>query len=135
MRTNERRYRVLLADDHREVREEIRQLLEPEFDVLRVVGDGAELLEAAGELEIDAVVSDVQMPRMGGIEAGTAIVERGLCESVIVLSMYPDTHLVNAALAGGIRAYVLKVDAGEELIPAIHAVLQGKRYLSLGIRN
>lgn len=129
-----RRYRLLFADDHEGVREEIRQLLEPDFEVLRLVGDCVQLVEAARELEIDAVVSDVQLPHMSGIEAGRQILGRGLCEAVVVLSMFPDAHLVKAAMAAGIRAYVLKVDAGEGLIPAIHTALGGKQYLSQGIQ-
>ena len=128
-----RRFRLVVADDHLDVREAVRQLLDPEFDVLRAVGEGSALVEATIELKPDAVVTDVQMPQMGGIEAGEHLLSRGLCEAVIVLSMYPDAHLAQAALQAGIRAYVLKVDASEELIPAIYAALRGERYLSQGV--
>jgi DNA-binding NarL/FixJ family response regulator len=131
----DRRYRLVLADDHPGVRQEIRQLLEPEFDVLRAVGDGAALLAAAVELHPDAVISDIQMPELGGIEAGAELLGRGLCEAVVVLSMYPDRHLVQTAMKAGIRAYVLKLDASDELIPAIYAALHGDRYLSSGVRE
>ena len=129
------RYRLVLADDHPDVRQEIRQLLDPEFEVLRDVGDGAALVEAAAEFAPAVVISDLQMPRMDGIAAAQEILRRGICEAVIVLSMYPDPQLVEKALAVGIRGYVLKVDAGEELIPAIYAGLRGERYLSRGIRQ
>jgi len=129
------RLRLVLADDHDLVREETRQFLEPEFEVLRAVSDGAALVEATVELKPDAVVSDIKMPRLGGIEAGVQILNRGLCEAVVLLSMYPDAHLVKAALDAGIRAYVLKVDASEELMPAIYAAVRGKRYLSRGVRS
>jgi DNA-binding NarL/FixJ family response regulator len=131
----DRRYRLVLADDHPDVREEIRQLLARDFDVLRAVGDGAALLEAVAELKPDAIVSDIQMPRMDGIEAGGTLLSRGLCEAFVVLSMYPDRHLVETALEAGIRVYVLKLDACEELIPAVYAALRGERYLSRGIRD
>jgi DNA-binding NarL/FixJ family response regulator len=131
----DRRYRLVLADDHPGVRQEIRQLLEPEFDVLRAVGNGAALLAAAVELHPDAVISDIQMPELGGIEAGGELLGRGLCEAVVVLSMYPDRHLVQTAMKAGIRAYVLKLDASDELIPAIYAALRGDRYLSSGVRE
>jgi DNA-binding NarL/FixJ family response regulator len=75
------------------------------------------------------------MPRLGGLQAAEQILGRGLSEAVVVLSMYPDAHLVKAALQAGIRAYVLKVDAGEELVPAIYAALRGERYLSRGVRD
>lgn len=129
------RYRLVLADDHPDVRQEIRQLLDPEFEVMRTVGDGVALVAAAVELKPDAIVSDIQMPELGGIEAGTEILERGLCEAVVVLSMYRDRHLVQKALKAGIRAYVLKLDACEELIPAVYAALRGECYLSSGVRG
>jgi DNA-binding NarL/FixJ family response regulator len=129
-----RRFRLVLADDHREVREELRQLLEPEFDVLCEVGEGAALVQAVFELKADAAVTDIHMPNMDGIEAGRQIIDRGLCEAVVALTMYSDPHLVQSAFDAGIRGYVLKVDASEELIPAIYAALKGKRYLSLGVR-
>jgi len=129
------RARLVLAEDHDDVREEIRQLLDPEFEVLRAVGDGVALLEAVAELKPDVAISDIQMPHMNGIEAGGQILSRGLCANVVVLTMHPDAHLVTAALQAGIRAYVLKVDASEELIPAIRAAVRGERYLSRGVRD
>ena len=129
------RHRLVLADDHPDVRQEIRQLLDLEFEVLRSVGDGAALVAAAIELKPDVIISDIQMPELGGIEAGTEVLERGLCEAVVVLSMYRDQHLVQTALKAGIRAYVLKLDASEELIPAVYAALRGECYLSSGVRG
>ena len=129
------RFRLVIADDHAEVREEIRRLLEPEFEVLRAVGEGVSLLEAVSDLKPDAVVSDIQMPRMDGIEAGRQLLDRGLCEAVVVLSMHSDQYLLRKAIRTGIRAYVLKLDAGDELIPAVYAALRGERYLSRGLRD
>lgn len=130
-----RRYRLVIADDHPEVRQEIRELLNGEFDVLRAVADGAALLAAATELRPDAVVSDIQMPQLDGIEAGYRVLQRGLCQAIVVLSMYPDRELVETAMEAGIRGYVLKLDAFEELIPAIHTAIRGERYLSAGVRG
>ncbi|MGB9455067.1 MAG: hypothetical protein WCB12_03430 [Bryobacteraceae bacterium] len=80
------------------------------------------------------LVTDVQMPHMGGIEAGEQLLSRRLCEAVIVFSMCPDAYLVKGPLQAGIRAHVLKVDANAELIPAAYAAVRGERSLSRRIR-
>jgi DNA-binding NarL/FixJ family response regulator len=128
-----RKSRLVLADDHRDVLDAIRHLLAPEFDVLRAVAEGHALIRAVAELSPDAVVSDIQMPGLDGIEAGGRILSQGLCNAVVVLTMYNEPHLVRKALEAGIRGYVLKVDAGEELIPAVNAVLAGGSYLSRSV--
>lgn len=127
------RFRLVLADDSKDVLDELRQLLEFEFDVLIAVTDGSALIQAVTERRPDAVVSDIQMPGLGGIEAGEQIVRQGLCNSVLLLTMYNEPQLVGKALQAGIRGYVLKVDASEELIPALHTVLSGGSYLSRAV--
>jgi CheY-like chemotaxis protein len=129
----ERKPRLVLADDHLDVLEAIRYLLASDFDILRTAAEGHALVQAAAELSPDAVVSDIQMPGLDGIEAGGRIIRQGLCNAVVVLTMYNEPHLVRKALQAGIRGYVLKVDAGEELIPAVNAVLAGGSYLSRGV--
>jgi DNA-binding NarL/FixJ family response regulator len=130
-----RRFRLVVADDHPDMRQEIQELLDPEFEVLCAVGDGASLLRATIEFHPDAVISDIQMPEMDGIEASTQMLGRGLCGAIVVLSMYTDRYLVQSAMKAGILAYVLKLDASDELIPAIYAALRGERYLSAGVRD
>ena len=73
----------MLADDREDVLNEIRQLLAPDFDILRAVNHGAALVEAVAELRPDVVVSDVRMPVLGGIEAGSQILRDGLCGAVM----------------------------------------------------
>jgi len=129
------RLRIVIADDHAEVRRQIGELLTAEFDVLRAVADGVELIDAATELKPDAIVSDIQMPELDGIQAGGRLLRQGLCAAVVVLSMYRDADLVETALQAGILGYVLKLDAFEELIPAVYAAMRGERYLSAGVRH
>ena len=128
-----RRIRLLLADDHREVLEEVRGLLERQFEIVGSAGDGQALLSAVEQLRPDAVVSDIKMPLVDGIEAGRRILREGVCAAVILLTMYNDRRLVHSALESGIRGYVLKVDAGEELALAIETVAGGGTYLSRGV--
>ncbi len=126
--------RVALADDHADVLEETRSLLEPEFQVVCAVRHGVALLQAVLESRPDGVVADIQMPGLDGIGAARKIMLSGLCSAVVLLSAYNDPELIHKALNAGIRGYVLKEDAGEELIPALHTVLAGGKYVSRGAR-
>jgi DNA-binding NarL/FixJ family response regulator len=127
------RLRVLLADDHPEMLEEIRRLLAHEFEIVGSVAEGQALLSAVERLKPDAVVADINMPLIDGIEAGRRILRGGLCSAVILLTMYDDRRLVRNAFESGIRGYVLKQDAGEELVPAIAVVASGGTYFSHGV--
>jgi DNA-binding NarL/FixJ family response regulator len=128
------RPRLVLADDHADVLEEIRCLLEPDFHVVSSAANGKELVRAVFESKPDGVVTDFEMPGLNGIEAGREIARLSLCSAVVILSMYSDSQLVLKALDSGVLGYVLKEDAGEELVPAVQAALQGKRYMSRGVR-
>jgi len=129
------RLRVVLADDHPGMREEIRQLLAPEFEIAGSVGEGQALLSAVARLTPDAVISDIQMPLIDGIEAGRRILQQGLCSAVVILTAYNEPQLVRSALEAGVRGYVLKNDAGEELALAVRTVANGGAYLSSSVRH
>ncbi len=124
------RPRVLLADDHKETAEQLRQLLEPHFDVVALVDDGRALVSAASRLTPDVIVTDISMPGLDGIEA-SALIRRGDPEARIVLvTVHSEPVLVARGLAAGACGYVLKDAAGDELVPAVHAALGGKRFVS-----
>jgi DNA-binding NarL/FixJ family response regulator len=124
------RPRIVLADDHPELLAEIGRRLAVEFDVLCSVGDGFALVKAASELRPDVVISDINMPNLTGIEACRQILHGGFSKCAILLTVYDEPELVRSALEAGILGYVLKVDAGEELISAVQMVLIGHTYLS-----
>jgi DNA-binding NarL/FixJ family response regulator len=128
--TGQRRVRVVLADDHKELLDQIGQLLKDEFDIVCSVSEGRALVAAASEWRPDIIISDINMPHLTGPEATRRILQEGHAKSAIMLTMYNEPELVRSCIASGILGYVLKVDAGDELIPAIRQVLTGERYLS-----
>jgi DNA-binding NarL/FixJ family response regulator len=123
---------VFLADDHAVVRDGLRALLDAEGDIA-VVGtaaDGRDAVHQATELHPDAVVIDIVMPDLGGIEATRQIRQVCPATQVVILSMYASDEYVLRALQAGARGYLLKESAGEEVIDAVRAVHAGRRYLS-----
>jgi DNA-binding NarL/FixJ family response regulator len=122
--------RLLLADDHDLLLEGCRRLLEPEFTVLRGVTDGEALVEAALELRPDAVLCDVAMPRLSGLQATRRIHERVPAIRFIFLTMHDDPELAAEAFRAGASGYVLKSAPVQDLLLAIRTVLAGSTYLS-----
>ncbi len=127
--------RILLADDHKIVRDGLRNLLEKDPDIL-VVGeaeDGREALQLARALSPDVVVMDIAMPELNGIEATRQILAEAQGVKVVALSMHSDKRYVSEMLKAGASGYLLKDCAFEELITAIRTIAKGKIYLSPGI--
>jgi len=125
--------RLLLADDHEGVLREVTELLGQDFAVVATVRDGMALLQRAAELNPDVVVTDLKMPRLGGIEAGRRLLDQKLCRAVVLLTMYGDAPLIHNALDAGILGYVTKDRAGADLIPAIKAALAGETFVSSAV--
>jgi len=122
------RARLLLADDHDLLLEAFRRLLEPEFTVLGGVTDGEALIEAALKLRPDAIVCDVAMPRLSGLQAARRIHGRLPQVRFVFLTMHDDSELAAEAFRIGASAYVLKSSPAEELLRAIRATLSGQLY-------
>jgi DNA-binding NarL/FixJ family response regulator len=124
------RPRVLLAEDHAETAARLRKLLGVAFDVIASVEDGRALVDATERLSPDVVVADIDMPGVDGI-AATALIRRHDPDARIVLvTVHSEAMLVEAGLAAGALGYVLKDTAGDELVPAVHAALGGRQYVS-----
>ena len=124
------RARVLLADDHPEVIEHLRTVVEREFEVVGAVGDGNALIAAAEALAPDVIVTDIAMPGLNGITAAAEILRRNPAARIVFVTVYNHSVLVQKGLATGALGYVLKLRAGDDLVPAIHAVLRGEHHLS-----
>jgi DNA-binding NarL/FixJ family response regulator len=123
---------VLVVDDHDIVRDGLIAMLERDVR-LRVVGTaatGAEAVSAARRLQPDVVVIDLILPQLSGIDAMERILLRRSQTLIVVVSACHSPEQVFRALRVGASAYILKETAAAELVPAIHAVLLGGRYLS-----
>ena len=125
-----KRSRVLLADDHRLIREAFAQLLEPHCDVVGAVADGRALLEAAQELRPDIVVLDIAMPLLNGLDAARQL--KGLMPEVrvVLLTVSEDPDLAAEAFRAGASGYLLKNSAASELFKAIEEVSRGRSYVT-----
>lgn len=125
---------VLLADDHVLVRQALRMVLEREGLTVRGEAcDGHEAVRLAGELKPDLAVLDVAMPTLNGLDAARQIGKVSSRTRTIILTMYIDDHYVIDALRAGVRGYVIKTQAAQDLVAAIRTVTQGQLYLSPGV--
>jgi DNA-binding NarL/FixJ family response regulator len=122
--------RLLLADDHNLVAEAFARLLENEFEVVKIVGDGISLLKEARELKPDVVILDLGMPRLNGMDAGRELKRLLPSTKIIVLTMSEDFELATEALRHWASAYLLKKCAGSELLKAVREVLKNKTYIT-----
>jgi CheY-like chemotaxis protein len=127
------RSRVLLADDHPVVLEEICSILAPNYEIVETVADGRALVEAALRLKPDLIVVDITMPLLNGIEAAVQI-KKSLHEmKVLFVTMHSSTAYLNAAFEAGGTGYVLKSGLRDELPDAVQSVLGGRTYVSHGL--
>lgn len=124
------RPRVLLADDHRMVAEGIAGLVSGRYELLDIVSDGPALVEMAIAKAPDLIVTDVSLPGCSGIEAVRRLGDAGCDIPAIFLTVHAEPALVRAAIEVGARGYVLKAEAGEELLKAMDEVLHGRVYVS-----
>jgi DNA-binding NarL/FixJ family response regulator len=125
------RARILVADDHEEVRNKIVQLLKRQFDVLGAVCDGPEFLQAVDELKPDLCVLDISMPKMSGIEVAYRIKQSHADTKIVFLTLHDDFDFRAAALETGAEGYVTKARMGGDLIFAVKEVLAGRRFCPL----
>ena len=128
------RIRVLLADDHRILREALKMVLAAECDVVGEAANGEQAVALAAQLKPQVVVMDVGMPGIGGLAAAHRIGKDVPACKVLVLSQYDDEEYVLEALGeAGAAGYVVKTDAATELLAAVRAVSSGRQYLSPSI--
>jgi two-component system response regulator NreC len=126
--------RIVLADDHVLVRQSLKSLLEREgVQVAGEASDGQELVRVAARLRPDLAVVDIGMPLMNGLEAAGELRKSTPQTRTIILTRHDEEQYVTEALRAGIKGYVLKNQAANDLIHAIHQVCRGGFYLSPSI--
>ncbi len=128
-------FRVLIADDHGVVRRGLRDLLEKsgEVSVVGEAADGREAVRLAAELRPQIVVMDIVMPLLNGIDAASLMIGRDPDIRIIILSMHSDESYILRALSAGVKGYLLKDSAEEDIFPAVRAVAAGRPYFSPAI--
>ena len=124
--------RILVVEDSEPFRKFICSTLgkRPELQIIAEVADGLEAVQKAQELQPDLVSLDIGLPTLNGIEAARRIREVSPTSKILFLSADRSRDIAEEALRTGASGYVVKSDAGSELLPAIEAVLQGKRFVS-----
>lgn len=129
------RVRILLADDHTLFCNLLRDLLEPEYEVVGSVSDGRELLKAADGLRPDAVLVDIGMPLLNGLDAGKRLKQAHPKTKLIYLTMNNNVEYAREALQAGASAFILKNSKSAELLRAIRDSLKGVSYMAPEIRR
>lgn len=124
------RARILVAEDHELMRNQVVRLLRRDFDVIEAVANGKALLEAVARLKPDVCVLDISMPKLNGIETATQLKQSNLSPKVIFLTIHNDADFVGAAFKSGAEGYVFKTRMCADLVVAVREVLAGRAFLS-----
>lgn len=128
--------RVILADDHVLVRQGLKALLEREgYQVIAEASDGLEAAQFAQNLQPDIVVMDISMPIRNGVDAARDILRCSPKTKTILLTQHDEDEYISEALDAGMKGYVLKSQATNDLVHAIQQVMRGQVYLSPGVSS
>ena len=114
---------------------ELHELLSTDCDVVDIAHDGAALVEAAGRVLPDAIVCDIAMPRVNGLAAAASILATRPDARIVFVTVQDSRAVIRKAMDCGARGYVLKSDAGKELISAVRTAIEGGFYLSANARR
>jgi DNA-binding NarL/FixJ family response regulator len=128
-----KKLRILLVDDHQVVRRGVAGLIQdarPDWVLCGEASTGREAVAAAASLKPDVVVMDISMPDMNGLEATREILKNNPDVEVLILSMHESEQIVHDILSAGARGYILKQDAGVDLITALEVVRQHKLFFT-----
>ena len=121
-----KRTRILLADDHPQIRELLRVILEPEFKVVGAAEDGETLLQYAQSLQPDVIISDINMPKVDGLQAARLLKDVAPHTRVIFLTAHAEPSYVTAAFAAGAVGYLIK-GATTDLAGSLRSMIDSVR--------
>jgi DNA-binding NarL/FixJ family response regulator len=129
--------RILIADDHEVARKGIRALLEshPGWEVCGEARDGREAVEYAESTKPDVVLLDIGMPNLNGLNAARQILATAPDTRILVLTMHDSDHVVREVLAAGARGFLLKSDAGRDLVAAVEALQQQRTFFTTKVAH
>jgi len=124
--------RILIADDHEVARRGIRALLEghPGWEVCAEAKDGREAVELAAKVKPDVVLLDIGMPNLNGLDAGRQILAARPDARILILTMHDTEQVVREVLSAGSRGFLLKSDAGRDLLTAVEALQNGRTFFT-----
>jgi DNA-binding NarL/FixJ family response regulator len=124
--------RILIADDHEVARHGIRALLEshPGWEVCGEAKDGRETVELAESLKPDLILLDIGMPNLNGLEAARQILATSPEAVILILTMHDTDHVVREVLRAGARGFLLKSDAGRDLVAAVEALQRQRTFFT-----
>ena len=123
-------FRLLLADDHAAMREKAIRVLEVDYSVIDAVSNGQEILDAESRTSPDAVILDISMPIMTGLEAATRLKQRGSAAKIIFLTVHEEVAFLRAALDAGAVGYVTKLRLATDLCLAVEEAMAGRIFVS-----
>jgi len=129
------RTRILLADNHKGMREQVERLLWRDVEILGAFEDGQSLVTAALKLHPVLCVLDISMPILNGLEAAHRLIGMGLTSKIIFLTVHEDSDFLQAALRAGASGYVIKRCLATDLSEAVKQVLAGHLFISGPLRT
>ncbi len=124
--------RILVADDHEVARSGIRSLLESHagWEVCAEAKDGRDAVELAATTKPDVVLLDIGMPNLNGLEAARQISSLAPGVAILILTMHDSDNMVREVLRAGARGFLLKSDAGRDLVAAVEALQRQRTFFT-----
>ena len=114
---------------------ELHELLRTDYDIIEISHDGVALIDATRRVLPDAIVCDIAMPGVNGLAAAASILATRPDARIVFVTVQDSRAVIKKALDCGVRGYVLKSDAGNELVAAVRTALEGGFYLSANARR